>query len=330
LSSNADTSSFFSSDQVRQLSPRERVGVTIEAKDTLSALSQIKEAERARVCQAWITIGGAGRADSLTFYAAAALQTTNIRLGTSIVPVYPRHPLVTASQALAINDIAPNRLRLGIGPSHRHIMEDSYGIPMKAPLGYLLEYFEILQKALWKGEVNHIGPRFFKVKYSSQRTAQIPILISALGNQAFHLAGEISDGAISWLCPIPYLLNVALPALKAGAWTKNRARPPLVAHVLVAMTENEREATLATQKRLELYTKSPFYTRMFGKAGFHVKEDGTGPLAQELTIAGSESAIKERLLKLLASELDELLVLLVSVNDEQEERSALLRLIGSF
>jgi alkanesulfonate monooxygenase SsuD/methylene tetrahydromethanopterin reductase-like flavin-dependent oxidoreductase (luciferase family) len=329
LSSNADIGSFFSSEQVRQLPPRERVGIAIEAKDTLAALSQIKEAERAQVCQAWITIGGAGRADTLTFYAAAALETSHIRLGTSIVPIYPRHPLVTASQAVAINDIARNRLRLGIGPSHRHIMEDSYGITMESPLAYLQEYFEILKAALWKGEVNHFGPRFFKVKYSTQRIAQIPILISALGRQAFHLAGEISDGAISWLCPIPYLLKVALPALKAGSSTRNRARPPIVAHVLLAMTENERKATLATQKRLEQYTKSPFYTRMFGKAGFDIRELGTGPLAEELTIFGNESAIRERLLNLLASELDELLILLVSVDNEQEERSGLLRLLGS-
>lgn len=329
MSSTADASSFFSSEKIRQLSPRERVGVAIEAKDALGALSQIKEAERARVRQAWLTIVGAGRVDSLTFYAAAALQTTNIRLGTSIVPIYPRHPLVMTSQALAINDIAPNRLRLGIGPSHRHIIEESYGIPMKSPLEYLSEYFRILRESLWKGEVNSAGQKFFKVKYSSKRTAEIPILTSALGSYAFHLAGEISDGAISWLCPVPYLLNVALPALKAGAHSGDRARPPLVAHVLVSMTENEREATLATQKRLEVYTRSPFYTRMFEKAGFRIKESGTGPLAQELAITGSESAIKERLLKLLASELDELLVLLVSVKDEQEERNALFRLISS-
>jgi hypothetical protein len=125
------------------------------------------------------------------------------------------------------------------------------------------------------------------------------------------------------------LLNVAVPALKAGAWTRKRVIPPLVANVLVAMTENEQAAISATQKRLEQYTKSPFYTRMFEKAGFNAKEDGTAPLAQELIVIGSESAIRGRLLKLLESEIDELLVLLVTVGDEPKERSALMRLIGA-
>jgi alkanesulfonate monooxygenase SsuD/methylene tetrahydromethanopterin reductase-like flavin-dependent oxidoreductase (luciferase family) len=48
--------------------------------------------------------------------AAAATKTSTINLGTSIVPTYPHHPLVLAQQAMALNYIAPGRLRLGISP----------------------------------------------------------------------------------------------------------------------------------------------------------------------------------------------------------------------
>ena len=50
--------------------------------------------------------------DVLTTFAVAAAKTSTINLGTSIVPTYPRHPLVVAQQALAIHDLAPGRLRL--------------------------------------------------------------------------------------------------------------------------------------------------------------------------------------------------------------------------
>lgn len=56
------------------------------------------------------------------------------------------------------------------------------------------------------------------------RPAQIPLLISALGEKAFRLAGEIADGAISWVCPVPYLLDTALSALRAGAEAQHRPR----------------------------------------------------------------------------------------------------------
>jgi len=86
--------------------------------------------------------------DALTTFAAAAAKTSTIRLGTSIVPTYPRHPLILAQQALALYDIAPGRLRLGIGPSHRSIIEDTYGLQQRTPLAHLREYVEVLRAAL--------------------------------------------------------------------------------------------------------------------------------------------------------------------------------------
>ena len=113
---------------VSQLPVRDRVGFGIQARNAVDALARVREAEHAGVRQVWMTSGAAGQVDILTFYAAAAVQTTQIRLGTSIVPIYPRHPLVMAQQALAIHDLAPERLRLGAGPSHRHIIEQMYGL----------------------------------------------------------------------------------------------------------------------------------------------------------------------------------------------------------
>ena len=95
-------------------------------------------------------------------------------------------------------------------------MENMYGLSMSSPLAYLREYVEVMRQVLWEGRVDHQG-KFFKVVTSFPRTAQIPLLISALGEKAFRLAGEIADGAISWVCPVPYLLDKALPALRAGA-----------------------------------------------------------------------------------------------------------------
>ena len=48
--------------------------------------------------------------DVLTTFSGAVAKTSTINLGTSIVPTYPRHPLVMAQQALALHDLALGNL----------------------------------------------------------------------------------------------------------------------------------------------------------------------------------------------------------------------------
>jgi alkanesulfonate monooxygenase SsuD/methylene tetrahydromethanopterin reductase-like flavin-dependent oxidoreductase (luciferase family) len=83
------------------LSTAERVGLEVDDINAAAAVKTIVAAEAAGVKQIWM-----GQSpfwpDTLTTLAAAATKTSTIRLGTSIVPTYPRHPLVMAQQALTI------------------------------------------------------------------------------------------------------------------------------------------------------------------------------------------------------------------------------------
>lgn len=144
----------WSSNAVRAHPLRGRVGVYIQASDTVDAIARIREAEQAGVEQAWMAMGGAGFADILTALAAVATQTEKIKLGTAIVPNYPRHPLVMAQQALAVHDLAPERLRLGIGSGNRSFLESRYGLSQTAPLRYLKEYLEVVRGVLWQGRID--------------------------------------------------------------------------------------------------------------------------------------------------------------------------------
>jgi alkanesulfonate monooxygenase SsuD/methylene tetrahydromethanopterin reductase-like flavin-dependent oxidoreductase (luciferase family) len=209
-------------------------------------------------------------------------------------------------------------------------MENMYGLSMPSPLAYLREYVEVMRQVLWEGRVDHQGT-FFKVVTSFPRTAQIPLLVSALGEKAFRLAGEIADGAISWVCPVPYLLDTALPALRAGAQAHDRPSPPLVAHIPVAMSTDEAAVHEAAMPRISFYTKAPFYAHMFEEAGFPIATDGSSfaALVKALVVAGDQAQVEKRLRELIASGLDELLLMLVPVADEAREREQLLQIIGS-
>ena len=264
---------------------------------------------------------------------ATAAKTSSVNLGTSIVPTYPRHPLVLAQQALALHDIAPGRLRLGIGPSHRFIIEKMYGLQQSNPLAHLREYVEVLRTALWDGKVNHHGD-FYNVEAELVRSAQIPLLISTLGKMAFQLAGQIADGALTWVCPVPYLINIGIPALRSSAASVGRSTPQLVAHVPIALSEDRVSVLSAGHRYLDFYAKIPFYAKMFSNAGFQVTSDQMVPnaLVDNLVISGNEEKVAARINELLSAGLDELMVSPVPVTgtgeDEQQQQARLMHLIG--
>ena len=308
---------------------RECVGLIVNETNSITAIKTIVAAETAGVQQIWM-VQPPWSPDVLTTLAAAAIKTSRVRLGSSILPTYPRHPVVLAQQVLALHDIAPGRLRLGIGPSHRAIVEDIYGLPQTAPLVNLREYVKVLHSIIWDGKVDHHG-EFFNIVIEFPRTAQIPVLISTLGKKAFQLAGEIADGALSWMCPVPYLLHTGIPLLRKAATVNGRSKPPpLVAHVPVALNQDRESVMVAGHKMFDMYSKFPFYVKMFADAGFTLTSDMkvTDDLVNNIIISGNEDTVATSLTKLLAAGLDELMVGLVPVLDEKYEQTQLMRLIG--
>src|SRR3954447_390011 len=96
-----------------QRSSRERIGVSLPHLDAVSLVDLIAEAEQAGVTQVWLTQNPMSN-DALVVYAVALQRTERIRLGTSIVPAYPRHPLALGQEASTVAAFGPGRLRLGV------------------------------------------------------------------------------------------------------------------------------------------------------------------------------------------------------------------------
>ena len=302
------------------------VGFLVTRPTPTATLELIVRAEERGVPVAWSTVGGTNP-DALTLFAAAATRTHQILLGTAIVPIYPRHPLVLAAQALVLADLAPGRVRLGLGPSHRPTIEGMFGLPFVQPLAYLREYLTVLRHLLWDGQVDHAGAvlRVHATLPAGTTPPRTPLLISALRTGAFRLAGEIADGAISWMCPISYLAQTARPALCSGAAAAGLPAPPLIAHVPVAMHADPEAVRTAARQRLGTYGRLPFYARMFADAGYPTAPDGTmaDALFDALVVSGAPAQVAARLAAIRAAGMDEVLVHLVPVADEATEEAAL-------
>ena len=305
-----------------------KIGVVLPRTHSATILKQIARAEELGIQAAWMTTGGAS-ADSLTLFASAAVKTDRIAMGTAITPTFPRHPVVMVQQVQVIAQLAPGRFRLGVGPSHRPIMEPIFGVDFRAPLGHLSEYVHILKALLQEGSVDFDG-RYYKAHASIESPVDVPVMASALSPKAFELCGAEADGAISWVCPRAYLRDVALPAMRTGAQRAGRAVPPLIAHAPVCVHDNFDETRAAIKEQV-LNPRLPFYQAMFATAGFPEASEGTwsDAMIDATAAVGDESRVTERLQELFALGATEVLASpVLAGSDRAASLERTMRLLG--
>jgi F420-dependent oxidoreductase-like protein len=271
------------------------VGVHVARPNAQKLIDGIVAAEQQGIQCAWLTSGGTAP-DPLAVFSAAALKTERIAFGTSILPTFPRHPLALVQGVLVVDNLAPGRLRLGVGPSHQPTIEGTWGLSFERPLEHLREYLIVLQAVLKEGRVNFDGKRLHAHAQLASPT-QVKVMASALRPKSFSLCGELADGAISWVCPLPYLRDVALPALREGAARANRQAPPLIAHVPVVVSEDAEAVRQGVLRQLGHYPRLPFYARMFRDAGFPEAEEGklSDRMIDALVVHGNAEQVKQRL-----------------------------------
>src|SRR5579884_4503748 len=130
----------------------------------------------------------AGR-ESLTVVTAYALATERIRVGTGVVPIYTRTPATMAQTAATIDELSGGRLSLGLGVSHRVVVEGWHGQVIDHPLAEMREYVSII-RAILRGETPPEGENWrtgFRLAGLEPRP-DIPIFIAALSPGMLRLA----------------------------------------------------------------------------------------------------------------------------------------------
>ena len=212
----------------------------------------------------------AGR-ESLTVISAYALSTSSIRVGTGVVPIYTRTPATMAQTAATIDEFSGGRLTLGLGVSHRPVVEGWHGQTIERPVAEMREY-ALIVRAILRGEDPPRGEKWqtgFHLVGLDPRPA-LPLYIAALSPAMLRLAGEIADGVLLWLCNPRYIEEVVIPEVSAG---RERVGLPLkgfdiVPAVPAALTDDRAGAHGAMRKDLLPYFGLPFYRAMIERTGF--------------------------------------------------------------
>jgi 5,10-methylenetetrahydromethanopterin reductase len=287
----------------------------------------IERAERAGVPAVWAVMPVTGY-DTPTLFGAALARTERITVGTAIVPAFTRHPVALLNQVATLEALAPGRFRLGVGTGNLVHTAAALGAPVSQPVARMREYVSILRAGLADGKVHYEG-QFYTVEAEFPSVSATPVVLAALGPKAFEAAGAVADAAMSWHCPPAYLDEVARPALARGAASANRAIPPIVQQVAVAVTEDRATARKWARPRLVPFVNSPVYAAMFAGAGYPQPGHGavTDELLDALVISGSREAITEELARRAAQ--DEVFATHIAGPDPDAELDILLSALAA-
>lgn len=226
--------------------------------------------------------------DALTVLALVGQKVSRIELGTSVVPTYPRHPLMLAQQSHTVNAVIDGRLCLGIGLSHKVVIESMMGMSFDKPVRHLREYLSILgplsktQKVSFTGEVYTTH-----AELAISGAKPFGIVVAALGTQMLRVTAAMADGTLTWCTGPETLASHIVPTIRAAAEELGRTIPRVIAALPVCVTKDVAGARERAAKVFAMYGQLPSYRAMLDHEGV------AGPA--DIAILGSTSEVVDRI-----------------------------------
>jgi 5,10-methylenetetrahydromethanopterin reductase len=264
-----------------------RIGVFVDRMAVDPFVERIRATQEAGFPRVWVPqIFGL---DALTAIAVAGREVPDIDFGTAVVPTYPRHPQMLAMQALTTQAATKGRLSLGIGLSHKPVVESMWGISFEKPARHMQEYLSALMPLLheknsaFKGEtITAMGQLTIEEDVPAP-----PVLVAALGPRMLNIAGTLADGTITWMTGPKTVGAHIVPHLTAAADAAGKPSPQVVVGLPIAVTDEEDAAREAAAKVFAVYGYLPSYRAMLDREG------AEGP--PDVAIVGNESTVRAEL-----------------------------------
>ena len=258
-----------------------KIGVMIGADDSQSGLNDVidlaKKAEKLGLDSVWLA--NIFSYDAISTMALIGRETNTIGLGTAVTPTYPRHPVAMAQQALTTAAASKNRFTLGIGLSHKLVIEDMFGLSYSKPIRHMKEYLGVLMPLLRGESANFEGEeyRVQGVQFTVPEATDVPVVIAALGPQMLKLAADMVDGTNTWMVGPNTMEQHILKAFEDAG----KSNPTVVAGLPIVMTNKIDEAKESIAKNLTVYGQLPSYRAMLDREGVE------GPA--DLALVGDEN-----------------------------------------
>jgi F420-dependent oxidoreductase-like protein len=287
-----------------------RIGIFVsEAASLEQQVEAVVDAEREGFDSFWFA--QIFSADALTIIALAGEKTQRIELGTAVIPTYPRHPYVLAQQALTAQASTGGRLTLGIGLSHKPVIESMWGLSYDRPARHMQEYLSVLRPLVDEGRVGFKG-ELFRVTGGLQvpGAAPFPILVAALAPLMLRVAGEMAEGTITWMTGPRTIESHIAPRISAAAKAAGRPAPRVCVGLPIAVTGDPARARQRAAQEFLVYGQLPNYRRVLDKEG------AEGPA--DVAITGDEAEVEKQVRALASAGATDFLAAEFPVEDDVE------------
>jgi F420-dependent oxidoreductase-like protein len=286
------------------------IGVTLPAGDTDSSpnlvdelIDQTRQAAEAGLKSVWFSQLPLSQ-DAVTVAALAGREVPGIEVGTSVVPTYPRHPLLVASAAQTAQAATGGRFTLGIGLGSKGFLGPVYGVEYPPPIRHLREYLTVLRSAFAGETVDFDGETVqAHVPGPSTVGGDVPIIVAAMGPQALRVTAELADGTLPFLAGPRALSELIVPAM---------AGKRIIAAVPAVVTDEPDEVRKKAVEQMSFYGRIPSYRRI-------LDAEGVGHAA-DLAIIGDEKTVLDGLQRYYDAGATDVLVSQTGIRSSEERR----------
>ena len=246
----------------------------------------------------------------MTLATVVGRETERIELATGVVPSPPRHPAAMAQQALTVSAACGGRFTLGIGLSHKVVIEDMFGLSYEKPARHMREYLEVLGPLLRGEPAKHEG-EVYRVNAGVSLADAEPtgLLVAALGPIMLGHTARLSDGTLTWMAGSKTLAEHIVPTLREAASKAGRPEPRVVAGLPVVLTRDEDAARALLDKLFAMYPNLPSYKAM-------LEREGANSMPSDIALIGDESALRDKIQALEDSGVTDLGAAVVAVEPE--------------
>lgn len=160
--------------------------------------------------------------DPFTTLAYLAGASTGIRLGTTVLILPYRHPLLTARMAANLNDLSGGRFVLGVGVGWARQEFQALGAPFERRGRLTDEYLQTIRN-VWRDETDY-------------RAGTLPIWIGGDSPAALRRAVQLGDAWHPMRFTLPWLRST-LPTLGSLADAAGRPAPAFAPRISLSITE---------------------------------------------------------------------------------------------
>jgi F420-dependent oxidoreductase-like protein len=231
-------------------------------------IDQARSAFAAGVRQVWVSQQFDHDAISLAGLIGAAVP--GLGVGTFVVPINPRHPLVIASLAQTAQAASHGNFSLGLGLGAHGPERQAFGTTWPNTIERLREHLQVLRSITDTGEVDFHGTEFTAAPewpVALPGGAPLPVYVAAMGPKALRVTGELADGTLPYLAGPRTVAEFIAPTITKAAADAGRPAPRIIAAVPVLVTDDVDAGRAAAADTLGFYATIPSYQKVIAREG---------------------------------------------------------------